>query len=170
MKTRSLPVRRLATAVAGAAALVALSVGVALAATSDDAPGPRQAVTNTVPPDSDSVGTSNGTSNGTSDGGTDDGSSDGSTDGGDTVGGTGGTGGADPSPTSTSPDDPAPSPSEDPGGTTPPSDLDKLNQRITELDKKVDQLPTKKELADALRAFADELDKSGGTQPEPDPS
>ncbi|GAA3139355.1 hypothetical protein GCM10017687_64990 [Streptomyces echinatus] len=42
---------------------------------------------------------------------------------------------------------------------------------VTELDKKVDQLPTKKELADALRAFADELDRGGAhATPQPDPS
>ncbi|MEU6590848.1 hypothetical protein ABZ923_16770 [Streptomyces sp. NPDC046881] len=32
------------------------------------------------------------------------------------------------------------------------------------------ELPTKKEPADALRAFADELDHGGSGEPEPDPS
>ncbi|MEU5532662.1 hypothetical protein [Streptomyces sp. NPDC020362] len=164
-KTRFLPVGRLSTAVAGAVALVALSVGVALAATSGDDSGPRHGVTNTVPPDADSAGTSGG--------GTDGGSSSGD-DGGGTVSGSGGTdggggsvgttGGADPSPTSTSPDDPGPS-----GEPSPPVDLNELDRRITELDKKVDRLPTKKELADALRAFADQLDKSEASG-QPDPS
>ncbi|MEU1405275.1 hypothetical protein ABZ471_23450 [Streptomyces sp. NPDC005728] len=170
ISTRSLPLGRLATAVAGTVALVALSVGVALAATSGDDPGPGQSVTSTVPPDTDSAGTSDGGTVGVSSG-TDGGTASGSagTDGG-TVGGSGSTGGADPSPTSTSPDDP-PIPDPDPSGEpTPPGDLAELNRRITELDRKVDQLPTKKELADALRAFADELDRSGGGQPQPDPS
>ena len=54
----------------------------------------------------------------------------------------------------------SPMPSEPPVTPTAPADLEELNRRIAELDEKVDQLPTKKELADALRAFADELDKS----------
>ncbi|MFF9770503.1 hypothetical protein ACF1GT_28645 [Streptomyces sp. NPDC014636] len=134
-------------------ALVGLSVGVALAATSGDDSRPRHGVTSTVPPDGDSAGTDDGGTIGVS----------GSDGGGTTIGGgsTGsggtdgdGTGGTEPSPAPTS-----------------SGDLAELNRRITELDKKVDQLPTKKELADALRAFADALDKSGGSaQPEPDPS
>ncbi|MES4886481.1 hypothetical protein [Streptomyces sp. NPDC096012] len=172
IKSRPLPLRRLTTAVAAGVALVGLSVGAALAATSGDGPGVRHGVTSTVPPDGGSGGTtdgggsvgvsdgggSGGGDTGVSDGGGDTGGSvgvsDGGSSGGDTTIGGGGTdGGAEPSPTPTS-----------------PGDLAELDRRITELDKKVDQLPTRKELADALRAFADELDKSGGPRPEPDPS
>lgn len=118
-------------AVAGAAALVALSVGGAIAANSDDGPSAEPSVSTTLPPE-------------------------GGTDGG-TVGGSGGTdggGGNDPSPTATSPDEPPVT--DEPSA---PSELAELNRRIAELEKKVDELPTKKELADALRAFADQLDK-----------
>ncbi|WP_237538408.1 hypothetical protein [Streptomyces sp. SID486] len=184
IKNRPLPLRRVTTAVVGAVALVGLSVGVALAATSGDASGSRHGVTSSVPPDGDSTGVTGGDTTtiggggtaGVSDGGGtgDDtggtvGASDGGTGttGGDTTtiggggsvgasdgGGDGGTGGAEPSPTPTSSDE-----------------LAELDRRITELDKKVDQLPTKKELADALRAFADQLDRSGaGATPAPDPS
>ncbi|MFG2724572.1 hypothetical protein [Streptomyces canus] len=142
-RQNSLPFRRLSVAVAGAAALVALSVGGAIAANSDDGPSAEPSVSTTLPPD------------------------EGGTDGG-TVGGSGGT---DPSPTSTSPD--VPPVTDEPSA---PSELAELNRRIAELDKKVDELPTKKELADALRAFADQLDKPaapgdpGGTEePTADP-
>ncbi|MFI9246917.1 hypothetical protein ACIGXF_31090 [Streptomyces sp. NPDC053086] len=174
IKSRPLPLRRLTTAVAGAVALVGLSVGVALAATSGDDSRPRHGVTSTVPPDGDSAGTDDGGTVGVngSDGGTDDGGTtigggstgSGGTDGdGSTVGGgSAGSGGTDGDGTGGTGPSPAP---------TSSGDLAELNRRITELDKKVDQLPTKKELADALRAFADALDKSGGSaQPEPDPS
>ncbi|MFC9278370.1 hypothetical protein [Streptomyces collinus] len=60
-------------------------------------------------------------------------------------------GGADPSPTSSSPTDPPTTPGGGP-------DLADLDRRLSELDMKVDQLPTRKELADALRTFAGELD------------
>jgi hypothetical protein len=135
-RQNSLPFRRLSVAVAGAAALVALSVGGAIAANSDDEPSAEPSVSTTLPPDESG------------------------TDGG-TVGGSGGTdggGGTDPSPSSTSPDDPpiTDEPTDEP---STPSELAELNRRIAELDKKVDELPTKKELADALRAFADQLDK-----------
>ncbi|WP_449348360.1 hypothetical protein [Streptomyces shaanxiensis] len=71
----------------------------------------------------------------------------------------GGTGG--PSPALPSPSGPphtgGPQPSP-----TDPADLAEVARRIeTELEKKVDQLPTKKELADALRAFADSLEQQG---------
>ncbi|GAA2776929.1 hypothetical protein GCM10010521_64580 [Streptomyces rameus] len=142
IKNRPLPLRRVTTAVVGAVALVGLSVGVALAATSGDASGSRHGVTSSVPPDGDSTGVTGGDTT-TIGGGGSVGASDG-----------GGTGGAEPSPTPTSSDE-----------------LAELDRRITELDKKVDQLPTKKELADALRAFADQLDRSGtGATPAPDPS
>ncbi|MDH6435446.1 hypothetical protein M2158_003923 [Streptomyces sp. SAI-144] len=130
-RQNSLPFGRLSVAVAGAAALVALSVGGAIAANSDDGPSAEPSVSTTLPPE-------------------------GGTDGG-TVGGSGGTdggGGNDPSPTATSPDEPPVT--DEPSA---PSELAELNRRIAELEKKVDELPTKKELADALRAFADQLDK-----------
>ncbi|MFJ4581959.1 hypothetical protein [Streptomyces echinatus] len=175
----ALRIRRLSIAVAGAAVLAALGVGVALAAPSDDGPRREHGVTDTVPPDTDTGGTSGG---GTSTGGTSDGTTDGGTTDGGTVAGSGSTGGlTDTGGTvgvdggdSTGVDggvDPAPSASEPPGGSTGSTDLEDLSRRITELDKKVDQLPTKKELADALRAFADELDRGGANAtPQPNPS
>jgi hypothetical protein len=147
-RQNSLPFRRLSVAVAGAAALVALSVGGAIAASSDDEPTAEPSASATFPGDVGSGG-SVGLSEG-SDGGSDPGTS----------GGTGGTGGTDPSPTSTSSDQPpvTEGPTEEPSA---PSELDELNRRIAELDRKIDELPTKKELADALRAMADQLDKPG---------
>src|ERR1044072_400153 len=124
-RQNSLPFRRLSVAVAGAAALVALSVGGAIAANSDDEPSAEPSMSTTLPP------------------------GDGATDGG-TVGGSGGTGGGtDPSPSSTSPDDPpiTDEPTDEPSA---PTELAERNRRIAHLDKKVDELPTKKELADAL--------------------
>ncbi|MCX5333179.1 MULTISPECIES: hypothetical protein [unclassified Streptomyces] len=132
---RTLRARRFSTAVVGAAALVALSVGAALAATSDEEPTAEPSAGISVPADGD-TGVSGG---------------------GDTTGGSD----PSPSPTFTEPDDPTEEPTEGPtDGPSAPSELDELNRRISELDKKVDELPTKKELADALRAFADELDKN----------
>ncbi|WP_225824633.1 hypothetical protein [Streptomyces naphthomycinicus] len=170
---RSLPLRRVSVAVAGAATLVALGVGVALAAPSDHHSRPARSVTDTLPPDSDTGGSGSGgptdgdgTAGGTSDGST----SDGSTDGG-SVSGSGSTGGLVDGGGSVGADggtDHTPDPSGEPTGSV---DLSELNRRVTELDKKVDQLPTKKELADALRAFADELDHGGSSAtPAPDPS
>ncbi|MEV6938052.1 hypothetical protein AB0N19_27345, partial [Streptomyces sp. NPDC051132] len=85
--SRALPFRRLGAAVAGAAALVAVGVGVALAAPSDAAPRHERGVAATVPPDTDAGGTSVGTTDG---GGTSDGSTTGGTadDGGLFYGGT----------------------------------------------------------------------------------
>jgi hypothetical protein len=123
-RQNSLPFGRLSVAVAGAAALVALSVGGAIAANSDDGPIAEPSVSTTLPPD--------------------EGGTDGGTDG----------GGNDPSPTATSPGEPPIT--DEPSA---PSEPAELNRRIAELEKKVDELPTKKELADALRAFADQLDK-----------
>ncbi len=49
--------------------------------------------------------------------------------------------------------------------------LEGLNRRITELDKKADRLPTKRQLADTLRAFADGLGRGGdNAAPQPDRS
>ncbi|MFG2947886.1 hypothetical protein [Streptomyces adustus] len=160
---RSGPLRRFLAAVVGAAALVALSVGVALAAGSDDESGPVPYPSSTSPAAGDSGG-SVGVSS--VDGGGDS-TSDGSTGGvsGGTAEGTIGGGAVTPSPTSTddTPVSPEPGTSGEP---TAPSDLAELDRRITELDRKVDQLPTKRELADALRAFADELDRAAGpTEP-----
>lgn len=161
-------VRRFSTAVAGAAVLVALSVGAALAASSDDGATAEPTVEISAPAEGGSGGTDGG-SVGVSEGGTS----------GDVSGGTSGdtSGGADPSPTSTSPDEPTAEPTDEPTaepseGPSTPSDLAELERRIAELDRKVDELPTKKELADALRAFADQLDGSGGSgeEPAPDPS
>ncbi|MFJ9154690.1 hypothetical protein ACIRP7_43165 [Streptomyces sp. NPDC102270] len=161
-RQNSLPFRRLSVAVAGAAALVALSVGGAIAASSDDEPGGAEpSVSTSLPPDGGTVGA--------------DGGGDGSTVGGSGGGDAGSTGGSDPSPTSTSPDDP-PVTDEPTAEPSAPGDLAELNRRIAELDKKVDELPTKKELADALRAFADQLDKptapenpGGSEEPTDDP-
>ncbi|WP_176742584.1 hypothetical protein [Streptomyces sp. LUP47B] len=134
-RQNSLPFRRLSVAVAGAAALGALSVGGAIAANSDDEPSSAEpSMSTSLPPGEGTVGVSGGGDEST-------------------------TGGSDPSPTSTSPDEPS-----------TPSELEELNRRIAEPDRKVDELPTKKELADALRAFADQLDKPtapgdpGGTE------
>ncbi|OIJ85112.1 hypothetical protein [Streptomyces colonosanans] len=132
-------VRRATTAVAGAAVLVALSFGVALAASSDDGtPSPGETTVMPSPegpsdyptevPPHETGGTSGGVDGGA-------------------------TGGIDPSPTATSPTSIPSSPNVE-------ADLAKINRRISQLNKKIDQLPTKKDLADALRAFADELDKS----------
>ncbi|MFF7053229.1 hypothetical protein ACFY94_33235 [Streptomyces griseorubiginosus] len=142
---KSLPFRRLSVAVAGAAVLVAVSVGGAIAASSDD--GPRAEPSASAGYPGDESGTDGGT-----------------------VGGSGGTaGGPDPSPTSTSPDDPTEEPTAEPSEQpSTPGDLAELNRRIAELDRKVDQLPTKKELADALRAFADQLDKQSAPTPTPE--
>ncbi|WP_199790242.1 hypothetical protein [Streptomyces canus] len=137
---RSLPFRRLSVTVAGATALVALSVGGAIAANSADEPTVEPSASATYPGDVGSGG-SVGLSEG-SDGGSDPGTS----------------GGTDPSPSPTSPDDP-PVTDDPTDGPSTPSELEQLNRRITELDRKIDELPTKRELADALRAFADELDK-----------
>ncbi|MFF1444066.1 hypothetical protein [Streptomyces sp. NPDC058295] len=50
------------------------------------------------------------------------------------------------------------------------ADLAEIDRRPNELDQKLDQLPTKQELADALRAFADQLDAPANpTAPAPDP-
>ncbi|MFH0176300.1 hypothetical protein [Streptomyces cacaoi] len=149
--------RRISVAVVGAAALVALSVGIALAAGSDEEPAdslPSASATQqpvTEEPADTGGDTGSGVSGGTStgvDGGTGDG-----TDGG-IIGGT------DPDATDT-PSTPTP---------TAPADLDEINRRLNELDQKLDQLPTKQELADALRAFADRLDAPATpTAPAPDP-
>ena len=134
-RPKSLPFRRLSVAVAGAAVLVAVSVGGAIAASSDD--GPRAEPSESATHPGDESGTVGGSG-----------------------GGDGGIGGLDPSPTFTSPDDPTEEPTEEPSGhPSTPSELEELNRRIAELDRKVDELPTKKELADALRAFADQLDQ-----------
>ncbi|MCX4763110.1 hypothetical protein OG562_19420 [Streptomyces sp. NBC_01275] len=152
-------VRRLSVAVAGAATLVALSVGAALAAGSDeDRSLPIAATTDQSDPPvpADSGGVAGGDS-GSSTGG-DGGSVDGGSSGGLIVGSTvdgGTTGGEDPDPTQT----PTATPTAQP-------DLAELGRRIDELDAKVDKLPTKEELADALRAFADQLDPA----PAPTPS
>ncbi|WP_318202742.1 hypothetical protein [Streptomyces sp. SCL15-4] len=181
VRARAVPLRRLSLAVAGAAVLIAAGVGVALAAPSDDAPRQGRGVAATVPPDSGTGGTSDGviSSGGTStdgglfSGGTSDG---GGTSGGDpeegSVAGSGSTGGlvdggsSDGSGNAGA--DGGTGPTDEPTGT---ASLEELNRRVTELDRKVGQLPTKKELADALRAFADELDHATATEtPRPDPS
>ncbi|MFC9244649.1 hypothetical protein ACFT7S_11650 [Streptomyces sp. NPDC057136] len=84
----------------------------------------------------------------------------GGTDGGGTVGGSGSTGGGEPTEYPDPSDYPSPSGSGAPSP-APPADLAELTERIGELEAKVDQLPTKQELADALRAFADQLDNGG---------
>ncbi|MER5434297.1 hypothetical protein [Streptomyces sp. NPDC002588] len=136
-KAQSRRLGRFSAALAGAAALVVLSVGVALAAASDEGDGSLPTVSESPSPspspsESGDPADSSGGSAGT-DGGT--------------IGGT--DGGTDPDASET-PVESEPS---------APADLDELNRRIAELDAKVDQLPTKQELADALRAFADQLDK-----------
>lgn len=78
------------------------------------------------------------------------GASDGAGDAGGPIGGVSGGGGPTEYP------DPSGQPSP-----TPSDDLAGLTERIGELEAKVDQLPTKQELADALRAFADQLDNGG---------
>ncbi|QTD99362.1 hypothetical protein [Streptomyces cyanogenus] len=162
-KTSSLPLRRLSVAVVGAAVVVALGVGVALAAPSDGS-RPGRGVTSTEPTGDSSGGdvAGSGSTGGLSDGGT--------TDGGSTAGSTsdGSVAGAADGGSTAGGDDGQPSPTTPPS--SPPVDLQELNRRISELDKKVDKLPTKKELADALRAFADQLDHRGSGRPEPDPS
>src|ERR1044072_2943287 len=124
-RQNSLPFRRLSVAVAGAAALVALSVGGAIAANSDDEPSAEPSMSTTLPP------------------------GDGATDVG-TVGGSGGSGGGrESSPRSSSQDDP-PITDDPTDELPPPSALAELNRRIAELDKRVADLPTKKEPAEAL--------------------
>ncbi|MFE3853075.1 hypothetical protein ACFXPN_18300 [Streptomyces griseorubiginosus] len=146
-RPKSLPFRRLSVAVAGAAVLVAVSVGGAIAASSDDGPGAEPSVSAHPGDESGTVGGSGGGEGGS-------------------VGGVD----PDPSPTFTSPDDPTEEPTEEPSGQpSTPSELEELNRRIAELDRKVDELPTKKELADALRAFADQLDQPD-TPTDPGPS
>lgn len=90
-RQNSLPFRRLSVAVAGAAVLVAVSVGGAIAASSGDDPGaPEPSVSASVPPDEGSGG-----SVGVSEGGTSDGSANAGT-----------SGGSDPSPSPSSPTTP----------------------------------------------------------------
>ncbi|WP_329218589.1 hypothetical protein OG352_19795 [Streptomyces sp. NBC_01485] len=131
---------------------MAVSVGVALAAGSDEGPdGPVPSASSTLDPVTEVPADTGGGTGGTVTGGGDSGGTD-----------------AEPDPDAT---DPVPTP-------TPSADLDEINRRITELGAKVDQLPTKQELADALRAFADQLDSptsptSAPTQApssDPDPS
>lgn len=152
--------RRAVAAFAGTAALVALSFGMAFAAASDETPATGVESPSEAP--TSDTGTTDGGTGAATDGGTDGGSGD--------VGGTGGAGDG-PSPTSTEvTDDPVPP--TDPGeGTVPPDPSggpadpgdpgvpDDLDERLARLEEKVDQLPTKRELADALRAFADELEE-----------
>lgn len=129
---RNLRSKRVAVALMSATAVGVLGVGGALAAgTSDDGP----VGPSPVPGETQPAGS----------GGTDGGS------------GGGATGGSEPS---TSPSGPPPTDGPDPSPTDP-ADLAEVARRIDDLEKKVDQLPTKKELADALRAFADSLEQQG---------
>ncbi|MCC0574112.1 hypothetical protein [Streptomyces californicus] len=163
--------RRVMAALVGAAAAVVFGVGGALAVgTSDDGPAGPSPV-ESVPPASAGGGEVSGGSDGGSpsgSGGSVGGVSEGGSDGSDSGGNVSGSGGTDggvsgssggPGP-SASPSGPPPTggPGPTPSDPTDPADL---AERIDALEKKVDELPTKKELADALRAFADSLEEQG---------
>lgn len=130
----------------GAAALIALSVGIALAAASDEEPAtPVPSATSAQPSDTGGD-TGSDTSGGTS----------GGVDGGTTSGGT------DPDATET-----PSTPTSSPTGLARPGRDQPASERAR---PEAGPLPTKQELADALRAFADRLDAPATpTAPVPDP-
>jgi len=145
--------RRVSIAVAGAVVVATLGIGAALASGGNEGPVPSASYTDA--PVEDSPAPSPEPSEQPPDGGS-----------GGTGGGTGGGGTVPPPSTPPSapptgtmpPEDNPPNPSPPPS--TPP-DLDEINRRLTELDRKVDQLPTREELAAALRAMADQLSPPG---------
>lgn len=141
-------------ALVGAAAAMVLGIGGAIAVAGEDggASGPTPVPSETS--DAGIAGVSAGADAGTGDSGSVSGSggTDGASSGGADVGGSGGSdAGPMPSDTPAPTDEPTSSP-------TAPASLDDLAERIEGLEKKVDELPSKKELADALRAFADTLE------------
>ncbi|MER6121025.1 hypothetical protein [Streptomyces sp. NPDC001743] len=147
---RMMRARRLTVALVGAAAAMVLGIGGALAVADQDGgeSGPSPVPTETF--DSGSAGATGGGDSGTGDSGSVSGS-----------GGTDATGSGSGDVAGSGGSDGGPMPSESPGptdGPTAPATLDDLAERIDTLEKKVDELPTKKELAEALRAFADALD------------
>ncbi|MGW6208901.1 hypothetical protein ACWF9B_35325 [Streptomyces sp. NPDC055089] len=153
---RKIQTRRTAVALVGAAAALILGVGGAIAAAGQDGGPSDPTPVPTEASDSGSGGVAGGADSGGADsGGADSGgvsggvSGSGGTDGGGSSGADAGVSGGTESPS------PTDAPTSQP---TDPASLDDLAERIDGLEKKVDELPTKTELADALRAFADELD------------
>ncbi|MEU1469976.1 hypothetical protein ABZ434_17300 [Streptomyces sp. NPDC005761] len=141
-------------ALVGAAAAMVLGIGGAIAVADQDggASGPTPVPSETS--DGGTVGVSVGADSGTGDSGSVSGSggTDGTSSGGADAGGSGGSdGGPMPSESPAPTDEPTSHP-------TGPASLDDLAERIDGLEKKVNELPSKKELAEALRAFADTLD------------